>query len=72
LGNLDVVPELTGEYDALVKRAVRMEAHGCEVRVVHVDELLAALTLPRRKKDAPRVRQLREIQRRLGDDGSTK
>jgi hypothetical protein len=64
-GNLDVVPELTGDYETLVKRAVKMEAHGQEVWVVHVDELLTALTIPRRKKDVSRVRQLREIQRRL-------
>jgi len=66
-GNLDVVPDLTGDYETLMKRAVRMEAHGQEVWVVHVDELLAALTIPRRKKDAPRVRQLRHIQRQWGE-----
>ena len=64
-GNLDVVPDLTGDYEILVKRAVKMDAHGQEVWVVHVDELLTALTIPRRKKDVPRVRQLREVQRRL-------
>lgn len=64
-GNLDVVPDLTGDYETLVKRAIKMDAHGQEVWVVHVDELLTALTIPRRKKDAPRVRQLREVQRRL-------
>jgi hypothetical protein len=66
-GNLDVVPDLTGDYGTLMKRAVRMEAHGQEVCVVHVDELLTALTAPRRKKDVPRVRQLRQIQRRRGE-----
>jgi hypothetical protein len=64
-GNFDVVPNLTGDYEALIKRAQRMHAHGREVSVAHVDELLTALTVPRRKKDIPRVRQLGEIQRRL-------
>jgi hypothetical protein len=62
-GNLDVVPELTGGYDTLLKRATRMIVDGHQVWVVHVDELLAALTIPRRKKDTSRVQQLREIQR---------
>ena len=64
-GNLDVVPDLTGDYETLAQRAIKMDAHGQEVGVVHVDELLTALTIPRRKKDVSRVRQLREIQRRL-------
>ena len=64
-GNMDVVPDLTGDYETLVKRAIKMDAHGQEVWVVHVDELLTALTIPRRKKDVSRVRQLREVQRRL-------
>jgi hypothetical protein len=65
LGNLDVVHELTGDYQTLMKRAIRMQAHGQEVWIAHADELLAALTIPRRKKDVPRVRQLRAIQRKL-------
>lgn len=64
-GNFDVVPELTGDYETLMKRAIRMNAHGREVWTAHVDELLAALTIPRREKDVSRVRQLREIQRQL-------
>lgn len=67
LGNFDVVPELSGTYEMLMKRAARMEAWRCEIRVVHVDVLLAALTVPRRAKDVPRVRQLRDIQRRHGE-----
>jgi hypothetical protein len=62
-GNFDVVPELAGDYDTLMERAVKAKAHGQEVWVVHVDELLAALTVPRRSKDAATVRRLREIQR---------
>jgi hypothetical protein len=67
LGNFDVVPELGGTYDTLARRAVPMSAHGHDILVAHIDELLAALTLPRRPKDVPRVQQLREIQRRLGE-----
>ena len=63
LGNLDVVPELVGSFERLNKRAVPMNAHGREIRAAHPDDLLATLTVPRRKKDAARVRQLREVQR---------
>ncbi|MGZ3599566.1 MAG: hypothetical protein ACXWQ5_07595 [Ktedonobacterales bacterium] len=69
LGNFDVVPEVSGTYETLMKRAARMDAWGHDIWVVHVDELLAALTVPRRAKDVPRVRQLREIQRRRGERG---
>ncbi len=63
LGNFDIVPALSGTYEALMQRAVRLQAWGYTLSVVHVDELLAALTVPRRAKDVSRVRQLREIQR---------
>ncbi len=66
LGNLDIVPEVAGTFDMLWKRACHMQAYGCAVWVVHVDELLAALTVPRRSKDVPRVRQLRDLQRQEG------
>jgi len=68
-GNFDVVPDLSGGYDLLMKRAKKTEVHGFEVWVAHVDELLAALTVPRRAKDVPRVRKLREIQRSLVEQG---
>jgi hypothetical protein len=67
LGNFDVVPEVSGTYETLMKRAVLMQVLGHDVRVVHVDELLAALTVPRRAKDGPRVRQLRDVQRQRGE-----
>ncbi|MGH2516875.1 MAG: hypothetical protein ACRDHP_14580 [Ktedonobacterales bacterium] len=67
LGNFDVVPEVSGTYETLMKRAVRLRAWGYVVSVAHVDDLVAALTMPRRPKDAPRVRQLREIQRQRGE-----
>lgn len=70
LGNVDVVPEVSGTYEMLMKRAARMDAWGDDIWVVHMDELLAALTVPRRAKDVPRVRQLREIQRRRGEHGA--
>jgi hypothetical protein len=57
------VPDLSGGYDALIGRAIKITAYDHQVWVAHVDELLAALTVPRRKKDVSRVRQLREIQR---------
>ncbi len=65
-GNFDVVPELTGTYEKLIKRAVAISAYGHIIWVAHIDELLAALTVPRRKKDVPRVQQLRSIQRQQG------
>jgi hypothetical protein len=67
LGNFDIVPEVSGPYEALMKRAVPMNAWGYAIWVVHIDELLAALTVPRRPKDGPRVRQLRTIQRQRGE-----
>lgn len=71
LGNLDVVPEIAGTYEVLRRRAVAAEFAGCEVFVAHVDDLLAALTVPRRVKDVPRVRRLREIQRGADDQWPT-
>jgi hypothetical protein len=62
-GNFDIVPDLAGRYESLMERAVKMQAHGFEAWVAHVDELLAALTVPRRQKDILRVKKLREIQR---------
>lgn len=67
LGNFDIVPVVSGTYETLMQRAVLMHAWGCAIWVVHVDELVAALTVPRRAKDVPRVRQLREIQRQRGE-----
>jgi hypothetical protein len=63
-GSFDVMPDLSGQYDRLIQRAVHTSAFGQLIWVAHVDDLLAALTVPRRKKDAARVRQLRELQRK--------
>jgi len=65
-GNLDVVPNIAGTYDALKRRAVQLAAYGYNPWVAHVDDLLAGLTVPRREKDAARVARLRELQRNLG------
>ena len=62
LGNFDVVPELSGTYEELMKRAVVMQHAGRPLHVMHVDALLAALTVPRRAKDVERVRALRRAQ----------
>jgi hypothetical protein len=63
LGNFDVVPSVTGTYDVLKKRAIRIPAFGFAPWVAHIDEILARLTVPRRDKDAPWVARLREVQR---------
>ena len=70
LGNFDIVPVLSGAYETLMKRAIQMNVWGHDVWVIHIDELLAALTVPRRRKDEPRVRQLRAIQRQRGAQGA--
>jgi hypothetical protein len=62
-GALDVVPKVSGSYDDLVERSVRLETNGVSVRVESIEDLLAALTVPRRAKDRERVEQLRAIQR---------
>lgn len=63
LGNFDVVPDLNGTYEELSRRAVELEHAGQRVHVMHIDELLAGVTVPRRAKDVERVRHLRQIQR---------
>ena len=49
-----------------MERAEKLPAYNQLIWVAHVDDLLATLTIPRRPKDANRVRQLREIQYRRG------
>lgn len=65
-GNFDIVPDLSGTYETLMLRAVRLEAYGQRLSVAHIDDLLAALTVARRAKDAPRVQQLRALQQLRG------
>jgi hypothetical protein len=63
LGAIDVVPEVSGTYDELRPRAVELAAFGERVWVESIEDLLATITIPRREKDADRVRRLRELQR---------
>jgi hypothetical protein len=63
LGALDVVPEISGRYDNLVRRAARVEAFGQVVLAASIADQLATLTVARREKDRPRVEALRERQR---------
>jgi hypothetical protein len=61
-GAIDIVPELCGSYEELRRRAVTIEHHGRSVIAQPLDQLLAALTVPRRRKDHQRVEQLRALQ----------
>lgn len=62
-GALDVVPEVSGTYDDLIARSVRVDVEGLRVWVESIPDLLATLTVPRRVKDRDRVEQLRALQR---------
>ena len=64
LGALDVVPEVSGTYGDLARRATGVQAFGHRVLAASVADQLAALTVPRRAKDRRRVDALRERQRR--------
>jgi len=70
-GDFDVVPEVTGGYGRLMRRAIERRLAGTTVWVAHVDDLLATLTVARRAQHAERVRSLREIQARGPAPGST-
>ncbi len=63
-GNLDIVPMVAGEYTVLAARANTLAFVGVNVQVAHLDDLLSTLTVPRRTKDAERVRSLRKCQRK--------
>ncbi len=60
-GSIDIVPVISGTYE-VVPRAASVPRAGHSVLVESVSDLLATLTVPRRKKDDDRVRQLRRIQ----------
>ena len=62
-GALDIVPEIAGPYAELVSRAVLVEAFGRVVRIESLEDLLEALTVPRRAKDRDRVLALRDLLR---------
>ena len=61
-GSIDIVPTISGTYDELTHRAVNVQTGRNSILVEAVSDLLATLTVPRREKDADRVRQLRRIQ----------
>jgi len=61
-GSIDIVPTISGTYQELAPRAVKVQAGASSVLVEAMSDLLATLTVPRREKDADRVRQLRRIQ----------
>jgi hypothetical protein len=62
-GNFDTPPTICGTFEALDLRAREALVDGVRVRVAHVDDLLARITVARRAKDAPRVLALRNAQR---------
>ncbi len=65
-GELDIVPRISGTYDHLAPWTAVLTVHGVNgVRVMGIADLLARLTVPRRKKDAARVAVLRQRQREL-------
>jgi hypothetical protein len=68
-GSIDIVPTISGTYEELAPRAVKMRTGASSVLVEAVSDLLATLTMPRREKDADRVRQLRRIQCRQESAG---
>jgi hypothetical protein len=63
-GALDIVPEISGRYEDLARRAIRVETFGQAILAASPADQLAFLTVARREKDRSRVVALREIQRR--------
>jgi len=62
-GSLDIVPEITGTFEDLVRRASQVRRYGQEIWVEAIADQLATLTVPRRDKDRDRVRALRGLQK---------
>lgn len=67
-GALDVMPEIAGRYDDLRARAVPIDVDGRRIWVESIADLLATLTIPRRKGDAQRVQALRGLQQALAHE----
>ncbi len=61
LGRFDIVPDVAGGYDVLRGRAREADLAGRPVAIAHPVDVLTGMTRPRRDKDGPRVRQLREL-----------
>jgi len=66
LGDFDVVPELTGRYETLVRRAVRLAVDGAPVWVAHVDDLAGPLEAAGTPRHLERLARLRALQRAAG------
>lgn len=66
-GSIDIVPVISGTYEQLATRAVRVRRGRHAILVEAVSDLLATLTMPRREKDVDRVRELRRLQRRQAE-----
>ena len=64
-GELDVVPVKAGRYHELLPRALALRAFGHEVRVAHVDHLLAQLDRWNRERDRVHRAGLIEARARL-------
>jgi hypothetical protein len=63
-GDLDIVPLISGTFDDLILRAQHQVVQDVpDVPVMSIEDLLVRLTVPRRAKDAPRVKGLRAVQR---------
>lgn len=62
LGSLDLVPDISGAFDALAARAVRVRPFERDILVASIADQLAAITVPRREKDRARVAELRQLQ----------
>jgi hypothetical protein len=67
-GSIDIVPTISGTYEELAPRAANLQRGRHSILVEAVSDLLATLTVPRREKDAERVRKLRHLQRRQDSD----
>jgi hypothetical protein len=63
-GELDVVPRHGGTYEKLAPRAVTITAFGHEVRVAHVDDLIALCAKWNRDTDRRRVPLLEAVRDR--------
>jgi hypothetical protein len=61
-GSIDIVPTISGTYEELAPRAVKVQTGRNSILVEAVSDLLTTLIVPRREKDADRVRQLSRIQ----------
>ena len=66
-GRIDVVPEAAGTFEFLRPRARALPLADADRWVAHPVDLLSGMTRPRRAKDVPRVRHLREVAAAAGD-----